>query len=290
MDYFLMLLASGVMVGGIYALIGVGFVLVYKCSGVFNFAHGAILCLGSFLGWFFLQQIGLPFWLSILISLAIAVILALIIERLSLRPLLGESVLTLIMVTLALYIAINGLTTGIWGGSRRGYGEIFPLEPVRIGVLNLSQQHLITFGIAIVLFIALALFFRYTRLGLAMRGTAEGHQIVRSMGISVSTIIAAVWAIAGVAATISGILLGTISGVDNTLADMGLKAIPVAFIGGLESIPGALVGGVIIGIIENLVGGYIGHGLGTSVAYMVLVVVLIFKPYGLFGLERIERV
>lgn len=290
MDFFLVLLTSGIMTGGLYALIAVGFIIIFKCSGVFNFAHGAVLCLGAFLGWFFLKEIGLPFWLSVLISIAIVILLTLIIERLVLRPLLGESTLTLVMVTLALYISVSGLTTGLWGGTRRGYGQIFPLQPIEIGVLRLSQQHLIIFGISILLFVILALYFRYTRSGLAMRGTAEGHQIVRSMGISVSTIIAVAWAIAGVTATVSGILLGTISGVDNTLAEMGLKAIPVAFIGGLESLPGAVVGGFIIGIIENMVGGYIGHGLGTSVAYMVLVLVLIFRPHGLFGLERIERV
>jgi len=165
-----------------------------------------------------------------------------------------------------------------------------PSAPFQMGIFTLSTEHLYACVVAILLLIAFVLFFRYSRWGLAMRGVAEGHQIVRSMGISVRTIIALAWAIAMMIATVGGILMGSIIGFDPNLGNIGLFAIPAAFIGGLDSIPGTIVGGLLIGIVETLVNGYVGMGAGTSAAFMLLVIVMLFRPYGFWGRVRIERV
>lgn len=290
MDIFLQLLVSGAITGAIYGLVAVGFVLIYKCTHIFNFAQGELLLLGAYIAWAFLQQLGLPFWLAIILSLIVTVALGFGIERFPLRPMIGQPVLALIMITLALSYLFRGVVITIWGGSQQGYGTVFPPDPVQLGVISLSQQHLWAFGIVVILLALFAAFFRFTRTGLAMRGVAEGHQIVQSMGINVSRIFGVAWAIAFLVATIGGILLGAMIGINLSLVAIGMRAIPAAFVGGLESIPGAVVGGLLIGIIESLASGYVGLGAGEAMSYLVMILVLIVRPHGLFGLERIERV
>lgn len=290
MDFFLSLVVSGLMVGVIYGLIAVGFVLIFKSAGIFNFAQGELLLLGAYVCWTFLSPLGLPLWATMIVSLLIAALLGLVIERFALRPLIGESILAIIMVTLALSQLIYGGMMVFWGTFPKEFVEVFPSGILHFGSITVSTEHMYAVVIACALLVVLTLFFRYTRLGLAMRGTAEGHQIVQSMGISPKAIIAASWAIAAMVATLGGILLGSISGFSLALKDIGLKAIPAAFVGGLDSIPGAIVGGLLIGVVEMLVGGYVGMAAGTPTAFLVLVLVMVFRPHGFFGLERIERV
>ena len=291
MELALHILIAGLTKGAIYGVIAMGFVIIYKCSGVLNFAHGALVLMGSYIGWSLAFQMGLPPWLAIIVALALAAIVGLVIERFAMRPLLGESVLVLVMATIALDQILVGGTITIWGGMDRQYVEILPTgTALRLGSFSLSTEHLIAAAIALLLVALFALFFRFSRWGLAMRGVAEGHQISRSMGISVKNILALSWAIAAVLGGIGGILYGSISGFRIGLSQVGLMSIPAAFIGGLDSIPGAVLGGIIVGLVESLATGYIGHATGQPMAYFILVIMMFWKPYGFFGRVRIERV
>lgn len=291
MEFAVNILIAGLTKGAIYGVIAMGFVIIYKCSGVLNFAHGALVLLGGYIGWSMAFQLGLPPWIAVILALALAAIAGLVIERLAMRPLLGESVLVLVMATIALDQILVGGTITTWGGMDRRYVEILPTgHALKLGGFSLSTEHLIAAGIALTLVALFAVFFRYSRWGLAMRGVAEGHQIARSMGISVKNILAISWAIAAVLGGIGGILYGSISGFRVGLSHIGLMSIPAAFIGGLDSIPGALLGGIIVGIVESTATGYIGHATGQPMAYFILVLMMFWKPYGFFGRVRIERV
>jgi len=291
MELALHILIAGLTKGAIYGVIAMGFVIIYKCSGVLNFAHGALVLLGGYIGWSLAFQMGLPPWLAVIVALSLAAIVGLVIERFAMRPLLGESVLVLVMATIAMDQILVGGTITIWGGIDRQYVEILPTgTALKLGGFSLSTEHLVAAAIALLLVALFALFFRFSRWGLALRGVAEGHQISRSMGISVKNILALSWAIAAVLGGIGGILYGSISGFRVGLSQIGLMSIPAAFIGGLDSIPGAVLGGIIVGLVESTATGYIGHATGQPMAYFVLVLMMFWKPYGLFGRVRIERV
>lgn len=291
MEFALNLLLAGITKGAIYGVTAMGFVIIYKCSGVLNFAHGALVLLGGYIGWSMAFQLNLPPWLAIIAAFILSAVAGLVIERLAMRPLLGESVLVLVMATIALDQILLGGTITIWGGLDRQHVEIIPTgTPLRLGPFYLSTQHMAAAGIALLLLLAFALFFRYSRWGLAMRGVAEGHQIARSMGISVKSILALSWSFAAVLGGIGGVLYGSITAFRIGLTNIGLMSIPAAFIGGLDSIPGAVLGGVIIGIVESLGTGYVGNAVGQPMAYLVLVLMMFWKPYGFFGRVRIERV
>lgn len=290
MEFFLALIVSGLLIGVIYGLVAMGFVLIYKCSGIFNFAQGEMLLIGGYIVWTLIILVNLPVWLAIIVGLGVAFVLGWSIQRFSLQPLIGESILALVMATIGLSQVFHGAVIAIWGSYPREHAGIIPSAPVKMGTFVLSTEHLYAAVVALLLLIGFVLFFRYSRWGLAMRGVAEGHQIVRSMGISVRSIISLAWAIAMMIATVGGILLGSIIGFTPDLGNIGLFAIPAAFIGGLDSVPGTIVGGLLIGVVESLVGGYVGMGAGTPAAFMLLVIVMFFRPYGFWGLIRIERV
>lgn len=290
MTVFLTLVVSGLMVGSIYSLVAIGFSLIYKSSGVFNFAQGEMLLLGGYVFWTLVGPMNLPAWAALFISLAVAVIFGLAVERFALRSLIGESMLCLIMATLALQQILWGGIIMAWGARQLSFVEVIPHQGINVGLVTLSIHHLYAAGIACGLLVLLTLFFRYTRVGLAMRGMAEGHIIVQSMGISPKTMISISWAIAAIIATIGGSLFGMISGFSLSLSAIGLKAIPAAFIGGLDSIEGVVIGGLLIGVLEMVVSGYVGMAAGTPAVFLALVVVMAFRPTGFFGLKRIERV
>lgn len=284
------MLLVGTLVGAIYGLVAVGFVLIYKCSGIFNFAQGELFLLGAYVTWAFVMQLGLPIWLSLVLSVGVGAIVGLLIERLALRPLLGQNVLILVMATLALAQIFQGTVVAIWGGTPKDYVAIFPPGEVSVGNINIPAEYLYGFVITTVIVIAITLFLRMSRIGLAMRAIADGHQVVRSMGINITTIIGITWAIAAMIAVIGGSLMSTIQGTSLPLGHIGLRAIPAAFIGGLDSIHGAIVGGIIIGVMEMLISGYLGMAAGTPMAFLLLVFIMFFRPQGLFGSEAIERV
>jgi branched-chain amino acid transport system permease protein len=228
------------------------------------------------------------------VTLLFSVALGLLLERAVLRPLLGQPIISVIMVTLGLSSVLKGVVQAIWGTDTRPFPAVFPNEPVLLGPLPVSQGYLWSLGCVALLLVILTLFFRYTRLGLAMRATAFSQQVSLSMGISVRRIFALAWSIAAVVSAAGGMLLGAMrGGVDGSLAFYGLKVIPVVILGGLESIPGAIVGGLIIGVLENLSGGYldplVGGGVKDVAPFVALVVILMIKPHGLFGKVHSRR-
>ncbi|MEW6232465.1 MAG: branched-chain amino acid ABC transporter permease [Chloroflexota bacterium] len=290
MTNLLQFLLTGILVGGVYALIALGLVLIYKSSRVFNFAQGDLVMLGGFVTWTLVARLGLPLWASLPVALALAWVAGLLVERLALRPLIGQPILAAVMVTLALSYFFKGFTILLWSADRRVFPEFFPTAPVKLGEIVLSQHLLWTFVVSVLAFGLLTIFFWRTKAGLLMRAAAEDHQVAQSMGISVKGVFAFTWSIAAMVATLGGLLLGSINGVDPTLGAIGLKAFPAVLVGGLESIPGALIGGLTVGIVEGLAAGFIDPSLGEIAPFLVLLLILLFKPQGLFGLKRIERV
>jgi len=295
MDKFLQFLAHGVMIGGIYGLVALGMVLIYKSSRVLNLSHGFFLMILAWLCWSFAEQLGLPIWLSILLVLVISVLAGLGVERFMLRPLIGQPVLAVIIVTLALGYLLEGVAIMAWGADTKGLPEFIPREAIWLGPVSIAQHYLWAFGIAILLFVLLFLFFRYTKMGLGMQIVSEDQQVARSLGIRVKNILAQSWAFALVIAAISGILYASLNSVNNGNALIGLtKALPVMLLGGLESLYGALVGGIIVGVFEIVVGGYmdpwVGGGFSNVAPLFLMLVILLIRPYGIFGWQRIERI
>lgn len=296
MTFFLQLVITGFTLGMIYALIAIGFVVILKCSKAFNIAQGHFVMIGGYLGYTFLITFNLPVWISLILAIITAVILGLLIERLTIRPLIGQPVLAIIMMTIALATVLEGIATLIWGGEYKTYHGVLPTLTLKLGELSIPPEMTIGLIISIVVVAILMLFFRYTKSGLAMRATAEDEQVVQSAGIRVTTVYALSWVISCIIGVIGGILLGGVSGVMIPLAEIGLKAFAVVLLGGVNSIGGAIFAGIALGVLENIAAGYLdpllpaGGGLANVFPFIVIIIVLIFRPYGLFGLPEIERI
>jgi branched-chain amino acid transport system permease protein len=294
--FFLQLVISGFALGMVYALIAIGFVIILKCSKAFNIAQGHFVMIGGYLGFTFLVMFGLPVWASLLAAIAAAIIMGLLIERLTLRPLVGQPVLAVIMMTIALATVLEGLATLVWGGEYKEYHGVLPTFTLRLGEFSIPPEMSIGLMVSIAVVAILMLFFRYTKSGLAMRATAEDEQVVQSAGIRVTTVYALSWVIACIVGVIGGILLGGVSGVMVEMAMVGITAFAVVLLGGVNSIGGAIVAGIILGVLQNVAAGYLdpllpaGGGLTNVFPFIVMIIVLIFRPYGLFGLVEIERI
>jgi branched-chain amino acid transport system permease protein len=299
--FFLQLILSGLLVGGIYALLALGVVLIVKASGVFNFASGDMTALGAFVAWsivtFFgdlgMGAIAIPAMIVGVIILSLG--FAFIIEHFALKPLIGQPVIAALMLTVSLGMVISGFVSMVWPGPGRVFPPMIPTGAIKLGSISLSTGAFASFIICMLIFGAFVLFFQNTKLGLAMRGTSEDQQLSQSVGIKVTVIFLACWFIAMLLATASGVLVGSMQVLDRTtLAAFGAIAFPAVLLGGIESIPGALIGGLIIGVVEMLSGGYLdpyfGGGVGSIMPFIVMLIILIFRPYGLFGYKRIERV
>ncbi len=306
---------TGLLNGGPIALIALGIVLIYKSSEIFNFAHGQMLLLGTMATWWFWSEngLGLPLWAAIMAALATSVILGLLIERMTLRPMTGQPLLSIILMTLALAQFLQGLTILTFGTVQRNFPVIFDVSnPYRLTlpwqyngnpiVVILRQNLVWSFVVAMICVVFLALFFQYTRTGLAMRATAEDHETAQSVGIRISRVFGVSWGIAGVIATVGGILIATASGLDLSLSIVVLAAFPAVLLGGLESIPGAVLGGLVIGLAQGLVAlpsnqfflgpeaAQLVRNSTEIVPYIILLIVLLVRPDGLFGQKRIERI
>ena len=294
MDLMLMTLTTGIMVGGIYALVALGWVLIYKCSGVLNLAMGEMTLIGAYVSLSF-YSMGVPFLLSLLFSLIIGFILGILTERILLDRLIGEPVLTVIMVTVGLSFFFKGTVEFIWGTDTRVFSPpVFSMEPVRLGPLIIGEVYLWSFVAAIILLIVFVCFFKYTRWGLAMQATADDEMAALSVGVSARYVYAAAWAIAFMAAGVGGTLLGNINGLNISVGYLGLLVLPVVVLGGLNSVPGAILGGLIIGVLQNFCGAYLDRyfpgGVKEVAPFAFMAIFLLFKPYGIWGWERIERV
>jgi len=294
MEFFLQLLLNGLVVGSIYSLVALGFVIIFKSSGILNFAQGEFLLLGAYV-FLAISSAHAPIGAALLLTFGFAAILGIVLERLVLRPLIGEPIISVIMVTLGLSSVLRAIVQGIWGTDTRPLPSVFSLDPIHLGPLPIARGYLYGAGSVAVLLVVLTVFFKYARPGIAMRATADSQQVALSMGISVRRIFALSWSIAAVVSAVGGILLATMrGGVDGSLAILGLKVLPAVIVGGLDSIGGAILGGLLIGVLENLSGGYLdpvfGGGVKEVAPFVALVLILMVRPYGFFGKVRIERV
>lgn len=295
MEYYLQLIINGLVVGSIYSLVALGFVIIFKATKVVNFAQGEMVMVGAYICFALTVQLHLPFLVSFLITLVFSLVLAMLIERLILRPLIGEPIISVIMVTIGLSSVLKSLVQLFWGTQIRVYPKILPEDPLFILGLPVAPVYIAALALSVLLFIVFSLFFKYSRMGIAMRATAFDQQAAQSMGIGIKRIFALSWCIAAVVSSIGGIILGNINGINTQLGTLGLKVFPAVILGGLDSLLGAALGGVIIGILENVCDGMAKEifGLGgfkEVAAFVVLVVILMIRPHGLFGTEEIERV
>ena len=292
MDFFIQLLIGGLSIGFLYGISAMGFVMIFKSSSVLNFAHGELLAIGAY---FFLALAtwgGLPIPVTFFLALGGSFVFGLLVERIFLRPLIGEPLIFVIMLTVGLAAMFKGSILLLWGGNLYTYPDFLPnflgihwgsirVPPVYGTVLIIGTLFLILFG----------LFFKFSSQGIYMRSVADNQRAALSLGVNVKRVFALSWAIAALVAGMSGMVLGIINGVNvHSLSAIGMKVFPVVILGGLDSIGGAIIGGIIIGLLETFTGGYLSPSLRDVVPYVVLVLILLVKPYGLFGLKEIERV
>ncbi|WP_142803885.1 MULTISPECIES: branched-chain amino acid ABC transporter permease [Tepidiphilus] len=308
MQFFLEVLIGGLLAGMLYALVALGFVLIFKASGVFNFAQGAMVFFAAltFVGlterlpqWFgFSPEWAGLFWIALLLTAAIMVLFAWLVERFMLRKLVNQPAITLFMATIGLTYLIEGVAQGMWGAMVRGLDLGISDEPVMWLLerhnLMISKFDLVAAAVAGVLVAVLAFFFQYTKVGRALRAVADDHQAALSVGIPLQRIWVIVWAVAGFVAIVAGLVWGSRNGVQFALTFTALKALPVLILGGLTSVPGAIVGGLIIGASEKLaevyLGPYVGGGIDSWFPYVLALVFLLIRPEGLFGEKHIDRV
>jgi branched-chain amino acid transport system permease protein len=280
------------MTGGLYGLIGVAIVIIFKATQVFNFAVGTLMTLGALICVSLLTELHLPFWAAVPATLVIAGLIGILIERIGLRPLLSQPVLSLVMATLAIESILRGLMLMIWTGYTISFPRgLFPGKTIFIGPLFISHEFLIAFVVAIVSFSLIGLFFYKTHTGLKMRVTAESHDVAMALGVNITTIFACAWMLAVMVGTLSGIIIGNRMGLQVIITSFtAFKALPAIMLGGLDSVAGAIIGGLVVGVLEKMAGGYIDPKIAEITPYIILLLILMIRPEGLFGLKRIERI
>ena len=294
MGFFLDLTVNGLMIGSMYALVALGFVLIYKATSVVNFAQGELVMFGGYVAAALISLYHLPLAVALPVLLGTMVALGFVVERGVLRPLVGQQVISVVMVTIGLAQVFQGSAAMLWGAQTKNIPLPIRLEPYVIWEIYLSPISIVAALVSGAFLVGFAWFFRRSRLGIAMRAVANDQQAAMAVGISVRLVFALSWAIAGLTAAIGGVVWGSMLGVDTQLALVGLKVFPAVILGGLDSIPGAVVGGLMIGAIESVAAGYVdpyvGGGTKDFLPYVLMIVALMIRPYGFFGREIIERV
>jgi len=294
MQDFIQLVLIGLGVGSLYALIALGFVLIYKCSGILNMAQGHFVLLGGYLGYAFASQLNIPWWLSIVLVLVVIGLVSMALERFALRPMIGQPVLAQILMTLGLASFVQGGIVMFWGGAIRKPPPIFPSGGLEFGGILLSYENGFSIVLAAVLLAVFAGFFKYARIGLRMRAVADDAVAAQSLGARLSRVYQISWVIAAVVAALGGTILGSIGGVHVGLVDLGMKSVVVVLLGGLESVFGVIIAGPILGLIEafaiQYIDPHVGGGIKDVVSFAILIPMLLIFPYGLFGWKRIDRV
>ena len=298
MTDFLQLLFAGVALGSLYALVALGFVVIFKATGVINFAQGGLVVLGAYLTYNAHQTWHLPFVLAVPVAMLMCAMVGVAIERVVLRRLVGQPAFAVIMVTIGLLFIMEQLITGIWGFDRLNLGDPWGIHRFKLGGVVLASKDVWTIGLAGVVLAGFFVFFRYSRMGVAMRATAFDQEAAVANGISARRIFALSWAIAAAVATIAGVMLAAGGGgVRPDIEFVALLAFPAIILGGLDSPEGAVVGGVMIGVVQNLTAGYapkylafLGSGFGSVAPYLVMIVILMVRPYGLFGTREVRRI
>ena len=292
-QFTLVLLTNGVMIGLMYALIALGFVLIYKATDAINFAQGEFVMFAGFIA-AAAALAGMSFWAAAAISIAGMIALGFGLERVVLRPLLGRPVIAVVMATIGLAAVLRGVAVLAFGAGTKAIVMPIGDTPLFVGPVMLSPVQLVGAGVSIVFLGGFTWFFLKSRTGIAMRAVADNQQVAMAMGINVERYFALAWAMAGIVSALGGVIWGSMLGVDVHLALVGLKVFPVVILGGLDSVIGAVVGGLIIGLVESLAAGYldpyVGGGTKDFAPYVVMIIVLMFRPYGIFGTRRIERV
>lgn len=280
---------TGIASGGLYALAALAFVMVYKATRVVNIAIGELLMVGAYLFFTFASMMALPLWLAIPAAVLGTGLLGAVIERTMIRPLLGEPPISAFMVTVGLASILVGVVEIIWSADQRRLPEFMPSTPVMIGDAFLAPK--VAYGAltAIVLIALVLLLFRFWRGGVALRATASDQQAAYSMGINVPRVFSLSWTVAAMIAAIAGVIVGAVGGISSTMGVFGLSVLVVVIVGGLDSVLGALVAGLLIGVVESLAGGFLGGEYKLLATFMILIVVLLVRPYGLFGTHEIER-
>ena len=295
MEKFLSLIILGVMVGGIYSLIALGFVFIYKSSKILNLAHGQFMMLFAYVAYILVSEVHLPFLATVIIVLVLSALVGVFVERFTIRPLMGQSILATIIMTFALGFIVQGIVILISKGIPRALPAFLPTGVWKLGVLSISHQYFTILVLTLALFAICILFYQRTRAGLAMRAVAEDHITTASTGIRVTQTFRLSWVIACLLAVAAGILLANLYDVHIDIGGYGIaKGLPVILLGGLESMGGALIGGLIVGLAEMFGAGYIdpfvGGGFREVVPFILMILILMVKPYGIFGLVKIERV
>jgi len=292
---FVPLLVNGLIIGLLYGVVAMCFVLIYKASQVVNFAQGELLLVGAWVCWGILTRYHIPFIWGFLITLAFMMALGLAIQTLVMRPMIGEPVIALIMVTIGLSIFMQALMKWIFGVFAQPFPQVFESRSVAVAGLQVETVYVMSATVCLVVMAGFAWFFRYSRMGLAMRATAFSQQVAQSLGIPVRQVFALSWGISAMVSAVAGIVIGVANGVSAALSGYGIKVFPAAIVGGLDSIVGAVLGGVTIGVLENLAHyvdtRFLEWGNLYEVApYYVLILILMIRPYGLLGTRDIERV
>jgi branched-chain amino acid transport system permease protein len=294
LQFTIYLLANGVMIGLMYALIALGFVLIYKATDAINFAQGEFVMFAGFIAAGAAEYLHAPFWVVAVLSIGGMVLLGFALERVVLRPLIGRPVIAVVMATIGLAAVLRGSAVLVFGAGTRNIAIPIPDDPIPLGPVTLPPVEVLGASVSLVFLAGFTWFFLKSRTGIAMRAVADSQQVAMAMGINVRRYFAFAWALAGIVSALGGLVWGAMLGVDNQLALVGLKVFPVMILGGLDSIIGAVVGGLIVGITENLAAGYfdpvVGGGTKDFVPYVLMIIVLMVRPEGIFGRRRIERV
>jgi branched-chain amino acid transport system permease protein len=293
-QFTLVLLANGIMIGLMYALIALGFVLIYKATDAINFAQGEFVMFAGFIAAGAADLAGAPFWVSALLAIIGMVALGFGLERAVLRPMIGRPVIAVVMATIGLAAVLRGSATMAFGAGTRVIDMPIPDEPIDLGLVTVPPIQVVGAAVSLLFLAAFTWFFLKSRMGIAMRAVADSQQVAMAMGINVRRYFALAWAMAGVVSALGGVVWGAMLSVDNQLALVGLKVFPVVILGGLDSVMGAVIGGLIVGIVENLAAGYldpyVGGGTKDFAPYVLMILVLMIRPEGIFGRRRIERV
>ncbi|MFW7342788.1 branched-chain amino acid ABC transporter permease [Pollutimonas sp. H1-120] len=280
---------AGIGSGGLYALAGLAFVIVYKATRVVNLAIGEMLMMGAYIFFAFASGMQLPIWLAVVLAIAASGAMGGIIERLAIRPMLGESPISVFMVTVGLGSILVGLVELIWTADQRRLPEFLPSEPIFLGEAFISSKVFYSFLVAVGLVAIVVTLFRYWRGGVALRATASDQGAAYAMGINVPRVFSLAWVASAALAAVAGIAVGAIGGLSSSMGIFGLSVLVVVIVGGLDSVVGALLAGLLIGVVEAWAGAYLGGEYKLLLTFIVLVVVLMLRPYGLFGTREIER-
>ncbi|MBW6401579.1 branched-chain amino acid ABC transporter permease [Roseomonas sp. HJA6] len=289
------LVLNGLIVGALYGVVAMSFVLIYKASQVVNFAQGEFLLVGAWVCWWLLTTWPIPFWAGFLVTLAFMTAFGMLLQVIVLRPLIGEPVISVIMATVGLSIFFQALMKWIFGVFAQPFPPIFAVERVRVLGLEVQSVYLASLGVSALIMLGFWWFFTYSKHGLAMRATAFDQQVAQSLGVSVPRVFAMSWAISAVVSAVAGVVVGVVNGVSSALSFYGIKVFPAVILGGLDSIVGAVLGGLIVGVLENVAQYVDAEWLNWGNMYQIapfyaLILILLIKPYGLFGTRNIERV